>query len=314
MISEASISAAKILIVDDDAASVRLLERTLKYAGYTQVTSTRDATSVGELHRVQRFDLILLDLVMPVMDGFAVMAELKQLEVDSYLSVLAVTASEGHRVRALKGGARDFVSKPFELPEVLSRVHNLLEMRLMQEAARAHVVELELLAQRDPLTGLANRRRADEHMQRALAHGKRNHTAMAVLYLDLDGFKQVNDTWGHGVGDLLLQSVAARLVATVREEDIVARLGGDEFMIALWHVVSEEDAARVAQKLIEAVSAPHLLEGQSVQVTASIGIAMFPTVGADTESLMKAADRALYEAKHSGKNAVRVFRRATDPE
>ena len=309
MISEANLLAANILIVDDEAASVRLLERMLKGAGYTHVSTAFDPLTVCELHRAHRYDLILLDLMMPVMDGFAVMEGLKLLEVDSYLSVLAVTASTGHRLRALKAGARDFVSKPFDLAEVLTRVHNMLEVRLMHEAARAHVKELEQLAQQDPLTGLANRRRAGEQMGVALAHGRRNHSAMAVLYLDLDGFKGVNDTFGHGVGDLLLQGVARRLVAAVRQEDTVSRLGGDEFMIALWQVDHEADAARVAQKLIEAVSLPYQLDGQVVTVTASIGIALFPSVGEDAESLMKSADRALYEAKQSGKNAVRVFKR-----
>jgi len=151
--------------------------------------------------------------------------------------------------------------------------------------------------------------RVSERLGIALAHGRMNHSAMAVLYLDLDGFKGVNDTFGHGVGDLLLKAVAERTVATVRTEDTVARLGGDEFMLALWHLV---DAALVAAKVIEAVSRPYQLDGHEVRITASIGIALFPAVGEDAETLMKGADKALYQAKQSGKNAVRVFRRSTD--
>lgn len=216
MISEASILGASILVVDDQAESAELLEQALRGEGYTNVTSTLDSRQVAELHRVSRYDLILLDLMMPGLDGFGVLEGLRALETDSYLSVLAVTASSEQRVRALKSGAKDFVSKPFDLSELLTRVHNLLEVRLLHAADRAHVKALQLLSRQDPLTGLVNRRGADERVQFALAHAHRHRGAIAVIYLDLDGFKAVNDTWGHGVGDLLLESVAGRLLAAVR--------------------------------------------------------------------------------------------------
>ena len=135
MIAEASILAASILIVDDQQASVTLLQLTLRGAGYTNIMTTCDPRTVVELHRANRYDLILLDLQMPQMDGFAVMQALTSLEVDNYLSVLAVTASTEQRVRALQSGAKDFVSKPFNLAEILTRVHNLLEVRLLRHSA-----------------------------------------------------------------------------------------------------------------------------------------------------------------------------------
>ena len=312
MIAEASILTASILIVDDQQPSVILLDRTLRGAGYTNITTTLDPLTVFELHRANRYDLILLDLQMPAMDGFAVMRALKPLEVDTYLSVLAVTASSEQRVRALQSGAKDFVSKPFDLAEILTRVHNLLEVRLLHQASRAHVQALELLARQDALTGLANRRAAHERMQLAILHARRSASAMAVIYLDLDGFKAVNDTRGHGIGDLLLQGVSQRLLAAVRAEDTVARLGGDEFMVALFEVKGEGDAVQVAAKLIEAVSQPFVLEGHEVQITASAGLALYPDAGEDAETLVKHADLALYQAKRQGRNAVRVFDRLTD--
>src|SRR6185295_18101997 len=122
--------------------------------------------------------------------------------------VLAVTAHPAHKLRALQCGAKDFISKPLDLAEVLMRVHNMLEVRLLHEAARDHGKELESLALHDPLTGLANRRLLDEKMAMALAHARRNKSAVALVCLDLDGFKQVNDSLGHGVGDVLLKMVA----------------------------------------------------------------------------------------------------------
>ena len=200
MISSSDILHGKVLIVDDQEANVRLLERMLRGAGYVSITSTMDPREVSELHRKNRYDLILLDLQMPVMDGFQVMEGLKEIETDGYLPVLAVTAHPAHKLRALQGGAKDFISKPFDLVEVLMRVHNMLEVRLLHEEARNYGKTLEALALNDPLTGLANRRLLADRMSMALVHARRNKSSMAVMYLDLDGFKQINDRLGHGVG------------------------------------------------------------------------------------------------------------------
>ena len=130
MISESDILKARILIVDDQEANVQLLEQLLADAGYTQITSTRQPLEVRELHRKNQYDLILLDLQMPVMDGFQVIERLKADQVDDYLPVLAITAQPGHKLRALQAGAKDFVSKPFDLTEVRTRIHNILDVRL----------------------------------------------------------------------------------------------------------------------------------------------------------------------------------------
>ena len=313
MLSSADILNATILIVDDLEANVLLLEKMLKNAGYKHITSTRDPYAVCALHRDNHYDLILLDLRMPGMDGFQVMEGLKEIETDGYLPVLAVTAQPAHKLRALQSGAKDFVSKPFDLAEVLMRVHNLLEVRLLHEAARNYSKMLEALALNDPLTGLANRRLLDDRMSMALVHAHRNNSAMAVVYLDLDGFKQINDTLGHGAGDELLKMVAERLVETVRAEDTVARLGGDEFIIALWHVTGIDYAAMVTSRAIEAVSQPYDIEGNTVSITTSAGISIYPDHGSDADTLMKNADQALYEAKAAGRNVYRIAERTDLP-
>jgi diguanylate cyclase (GGDEF)-like protein len=234
------------------------------------------------------------------------MEGLKEAEPDGYLPVLVITAQPGHKLRALQAGAKDFISKPFELAEVLARVHNMLEVRLLHEAACNHGKMLELLALNDPLTGLANRRLLAERMSMALIHARRSKSAMAVVYLDLDGFKRINDTLGHDTGDVLLKIVAKRLVATVREEDLVARLGGDEFAIALWDVSATGDAATAASKVIEAVSRPYIIEGHTIHITISAGVGIYPVHGEDMDTLMKSADLAMYEAKRAGKNTYRI--------
>src|SRR6202521_6174039 len=210
MISSSDILHSKVLIVDDQKANVLLLERMLRGAGYVSITSTMDPGEVCRLHRKNRYDLILLDLVMPGTDGFQVMEGLKEIEIEGYLPVLAVTAHPDHKLRALQCGAKDFICKPFDLAEVLMRVRNMLEVRLLHESARTHGKILESLALRDPLTGLANRRLLAERMSMALDHARRNQNALAVVYLDLDGFKEVNNTLEHSAGDGLLQMVAGR--------------------------------------------------------------------------------------------------------
>ncbi len=162
MISASDILNAAILIVDDLQANVRLLENMLRGAGYTRITSTMDPHEVCTLHRANRYDLILLDLLMPGMDGFQVMEGLKDLESDGYLPVLAVTAQPDHKLRALQAGAKDFVSKPFDLIEIKTRIHNLLEVRLLYKQAENHNKLLEQTVQERT----AELRRSEERFQR----------------------------------------------------------------------------------------------------------------------------------------------------
>jgi diguanylate cyclase (GGDEF)-like protein len=300
------VTRGSILIVDDREANILLLKGILRNAGYLSIATTMNPNEVCALHKRNTFELILLDLEMPGLDGFQVMDGLKEIEPHGFLPVLAITANPDHKLRALRSGARDFISKPFDAEELLLRVHNLLEVRLLHEAVRNNERLLESLARHDPLTGLANRRLLTERMTMALAQARRRHRSMAVVYLDLDGFKQVNDTFGHGVGDILLKTVAERLAAMVREEDTVARIGGDEFLFILSEIQDAGCAEIVAAKAIEVISKPFLIEGNTIGITTSVGIGIFPNHGDEADTLMKNADQALLEAKRAGRNTYRV--------
>ncbi len=153
MITNQEILAASILIVDDQPANVLLLSELLREAGYTSITSTTDPYAVDELHRINRFDLILLDLQMPGMDGFAVMDQLKATDTDSYLPILVITAQPNHKLRALAGGAKDFVAKPFDLIEVQTRIRNMLEVRLLYKQLEEYnkLLEQKVLARTEEL-------------------------------------------------------------------------------------------------------------------------------------------------------------------
>lgn len=166
---------------------------------------------------------------------------------------------------------------------------------------------IEYLATHDGLTGLPNRIMFDELLNKALADARRTQSMMAVLFLDLDHFKQVNDTLGHDIGDLLLQNVAKTLHSMLRAGDVVARQGGDEFTMALPSLASKQIAMHLADKILHALEQPCTLKGYTLQVTISIGIALFPEDGTDSFTLLKHADVALYRAKQAGRNNFQFY-------
>jgi diguanylate cyclase (GGDEF)-like protein/PAS domain S-box-containing protein len=166
---------------------------------------------------------------------------------------------------------------------------------------------IRFFALQDPLTGLPNRSQLDERLNTLLALARRNDTQAAVLFIDLDNFKTVNDSLGHAVGDSLLVETARRLREAVRDSDVVARLGGDEFVILLPSLASGEDAARVSTKIIDALSTPMESSRHTLRITPSIGIAMFPRDGEDADTLLRHADSAMYSAKAHGRNAYQFY-------
>ncbi|MCA1988964.1 MAG: EAL domain-containing protein [Desulfarculus sp.] len=167
--------------------------------------------------------------------------------------------------------------------------------------------QIAYLALHDPLTGLPNRAFFYQRLQAALAHAKRRRVGLALLYLDLDNFKTINDSLGHGVGDWLLREMAHRIKACLRLEDAVARLGGDEFVLLLTDVSQPEGAMVVARRILGQVAEPIQVEGHELQVSVSIGITIFPNDGQDAETLVKNADLAMYRAKEQGKRGYQLF-------
>jgi diguanylate cyclase (GGDEF)-like protein/PAS domain S-box-containing protein len=171
--------------------------------------------------------------------------------------------------------------------------------------ARAMSLRMSHLAQHDPLTGLPNRLLLMDRLDRAIATARRHDGALAVLFLDVDRFKQINDTLGHAAGDEVLQSLATRMVACVRGSDTVSRQGGDEFVVLLSEVACVEDAAFGAGKLLAAIAMPHQIDGRDLHVTASVGIAVYPADGTDAAALLSKADLALLSAKAAGRGYSR---------
>jgi diguanylate cyclase (GGDEF)-like protein/PAS domain S-box-containing protein len=175
-------------------------------------------------------------------------------------------------------------------------------------AARAKSLEMSHLAQHDTLTDLPNRVLFNDRLTQAIALAERQGKQLAVMFVDLDHFKMINDSLGHDVGDKLLQSVARRLMACVRRSDTVSRLGGDEFVVLLAQVEHAEDAAYSARKILRALAAPHIIDNKSLDINVSVGVSTYPSDGQDAEGLMNRADNAMYEAKEHGRNNYQFFR------
>jgi diguanylate cyclase (GGDEF)-like protein/PAS domain S-box-containing protein len=175
-------------------------------------------------------------------------------------------------------------------------------------AARARSVEISHQAQHDSLTDLPNRVLFNDRLRQAISLVERQGKQLALMFVDVDHFKRINDSLGHAIGDKLLTSVAKRLVSCVRRTDTVSRLGGDEFVVLLSQVEREEDAAVSARKILRALASPHIIDGKSLDVSVSVGVSTYPTDGPDGESLMNKADIAMYEAKQNGRNTYQFFR------
>ena len=175
-------------------------------------------------------------------------------------------------------------------------------------AARAKSLEMSRFAQHDALTDLPNRVLFNDRLTQAIALAERQGKQLAVMFVDLDHFKRINDSLGHDVGDKLLQSVAGRLTASVRRSDTVSRLGGDEFVVLLAQVEHAQDAAYSARKILRALAAPHIIDNKSFDINVSIGVSTYPRDGQDAEGLTNRADNAMYEAKEHGRNNYQFFR------
>ncbi len=199
----------------------------------------------------------------------------------------------------------DLTIKERDQSEVQHWLDNIEREWQIQEAIRR-------LAYHDSLTGLPNRLLFNDYLTRALNHARYEHNRLAMMLLDLDGLKRINDTLGHSIGDRLLQAVGVRLRSILRDGDIVGRMGGDEFMLLLPEVAREDDAVKVAQRVLEAFRRPFVFDDREVGVTASIGIAVYPGDGEDADTLMKNADLAMYWAKQKGRDDYECYAAGMD--
>lgn len=221
--------------------------------------------------------------------------------LDTKVEVHDPLSDIGNAIKKSKSVEIDLQGVSKDMSAVNTALKNELKQRQVLEKKLVDVEEKERLASHaafhDPLTDLPNRALFNERLEHGLEQAKRRDWQLAVMFLDLDGFKGVNDTYGHDVGDLLLQTLSQRLKASTRADDTVCRIGGDEFLYLLTEVRSERDITLLAEKLLKLIQAPCHIDGQDLVIKSSIGIATFPKDGDTPESLIKHADKAMYHAK-----------------
>jgi diguanylate cyclase (GGDEF)-like protein len=310
--------AQSIVIVDDTPNNLRLLTGILKEQGYKVRPAPSGTRALATIHK-EPPALILLDIMMPDMDGYDVCRQLKTDRGTQDIPIIFLSALNEvfDKVKAFKASGIDFITKPFQVEEVLARVKTHLTIRAQQEALaqkneelqkkNALITEqakkLEHLATRDYLTGLSNRRDFQAKIYREVKRYHRSKKPFAIIMIDIDHFKQVNDTHGHDFGDNVLVATGRALQKMLRAHDIVARWGGEEF-IALLPETEAVGAQHVAEKIrLEIAARRHHIGDASVSVTVTLGIAIFDGSGS-IEACIKRADDALYAGKKDGRNRV----------
>lgn len=306
----------RVLHLEDNQLDVELISELLRESGLhcaIETVHTRDGFQSHLQHR-QNWDIILADFGLPGFDGLSALAIARELRPNTPFIFVTGTMGEDNAVESLKHGATDYVLKQ-NLARLAPAVNRALKERAetlrrldVEAKLKESRDELQFLAYHDSLTGLPNRSFLLERLPDILANAERYEKKAAVLFIDLDEFKVINDSLGHSVGDLVLKSVAERLKSTIRQGDVAARLGGDEFVLVLSGIKDASDAAMAADRINHIVAAEIRADDHPpLIVSCSIGIDVFPDNGGDPESLLRNADAALYAAKENGRNTWRFF-------
>ena len=295
------------IIADDEDLGRLLLAEAATASGLTPLCYDNGTAALAAA-TAENVAIVLLDVEMPGMDGYQVCRRLRD---DPRLATVPIVMVTGHEDsvaigHAFEAGATDFISKPVNWALLPRRLEYIL-----RNAAAAE--RIERLAYFDPLTGLPNRQRCIESAERLVAEAAQAHESVAIIYLDLNSFKRVNDTFGHSVGDAVLRTVAVKLTRTLeqfkaeRAQVSVARFGGDEFVILLRHSAARELASRIAETCQGAFREPIAHEGLEFYSAPSIGIALYPDDGDDVATVLKHADIAMYQAKGGAGESIAVY-------
>jgi len=288
----------KVMIVDDSIATRAQIKSLLQHQMFKVIVAAHGEEALVFLQDNPDIKLILTDYQMPVIDGVELTKEVRKLYSKNELSIIAMTGTSTDLISAkfLKIGANDFINKPFTREEIACRINNSLD-------ALEYIAKIEEMAQNDFLSGLANRRYFFDVMQEYFKEAKKKNESFALGLIDLDSFKQINDTLGHHVGDAVIVELAKTLQKHLKHEHLLARLGGDEFCVVLKNI-DQKKALEFFIKLKSAIASLHVKEKKDLTVSVSIGV----TFGdlESVEEMINQAETALHIAKKNGKNRVEV--------
>ena len=300
----------KILIAEDDLVTSRVLEKRLSKWGYNVVIA-RDGEEAWEIVKdADSPNMVILDWMMPVLDGLEVCRKIRTLEREPYIYIIFLTTrgQTGDIVEGLDAGADDYIVKPFDSHELEVRIRagkRILDLQVELIAARE---ALRIQATHDSLTGMWNHAEIINILEKELERNKRDKSSVGIIMVDLDNFKQINDTYGHQNGDMVLCEISHRLTSVLRPYDSIGRYGGEEFLMVL-PGCELKAAARTAERLCKGVSFDGIeISSGKILSSISAGVASSQdTEEMTAEELIKRADEALYRAKAAGRNRIEMF-------
>jgi diguanylate cyclase (GGDEF)-like protein len=308
----------RILIADDDPISSKVLETKARQWGYDVVCCTNGIHAVELITSPNGPELAVLDWMMPGLSGLQVCREVRRrTAVSPYVYMILLTAKDRKEdlLEALAAGVDDYLTKPYDPHEMKARLWSGQRILNLQRELITARDALHIQATHDTLTGLLNRGAIFDIFERELARSQRDHTPLSLMLIDIDHFKQVNDSYGHHCGDTVLQEVTARLKGAERLYDRVGRYGGEEFLVVL-PGCDLADARQVAERMRETIAQqPFALSTHNLPVTISLGVVSISGSQDthDPDELIRAADRALYHAKERGRNRVEIAAMARCP-
>lgn len=308
---DTSIPKANILIIDDSDSVRKKIREILEKADLVEFCFEAKSGLDGVKMLIdKKVDLVVCDVVMPVFDGFKFLMSKASKPEFGEIPVIMLTSLEdvSQKIKGLEQGASDYVTKPFDEGELLARVKVHLKIKYLQDELKEKNARLKELSGTDELTQMNNRRRFMEHFVNEFARARRYKHPLSFVIFDLDFFKQINDRYGHLVGDRVLIHAAAVMKQAMRAADIIGRYGGEEFTLLLPETAIQ-GAIPLAERIRQEIAAAAFrgLKGEHLQLTVSGGIAGYPDHPADTvDELIRKADEALYRAKGNGRNRIEI--------
>ena len=291
-----------IVVLADDDPSIRLMVRHVLESEDFDIVEASDGLEALKAVEKHHPALILLDAVMPGIDGFTTCQQIKDKGYTD-IPVMMITGldDDASVERAYEVGAIDFITKPIKWAVLKHRVKSVVAKVIAER-------KVKLLAYRDTLTGLPNRLLFADRLEQAVVRSERTRTSMALMLIDIDDFKLVNDSFGHDAGDKLIKAVGDLISKSLRRADTIARLGGDEFAVIIEGIDGPDDAISIADNLTTILEHNVRLDDQETYTSASIGIAVYPGDGKDARTLLKNSDTAMYRAKESGRHCFQFYK------
>ena len=301
----------KILVADDSKTFLELIAESLHKLGHEVIKASSGAAAIV-LFQEFRPDLVILDVNMANMDGFECARQIRLITRSDWIPIMFLSGSVNDEsiAQGIEAGGDDYLTKPYSEITLEAKIKAMQRIAEMREDLISKTHALKVVSTTDALTGLSNRLHFEKVIQARMADASRHHSNLAVLFIDLDHFKTINDTFGHGIGDLLLKDVASRLQLCTRLDDFIARIGGDEFVMIISQIEDTHAAGDVAKKIIAELGRDYAINHHQIKISASVGVTCFPDQYGDVGTIIQNADMAMYAAKQMGRNNYQYYTEA----